>query len=123
MSRRSSSRRRSADRLGGRTQPARSVAADCVLQAATGLAEAHALGIVHSDLKPAKAPTDTQFQLTRTATVMGSPGYMWPEQLRSSRDADARSDIWALGGIRARAKTSLRLLYRDIPPHSASSGH
>jgi eukaryotic-like serine/threonine-protein kinase len=92
-----------------------------VLQACIGLAEAHGLGIVHRDLKPAnlfvtrrpdgtplvkvldfgiaKAQHDSAFDLTQTATVMGSPGYMSPEQLRSSRVADARSDIWALGVI------------------------
>ena len=97
------------------------LAAHHVLQACIGLAEAHALGIVHRDLKPAnlfatrrldgtplikvldfgiaKAQHDTVFDLTQTATVMGSPGYMSPEQLRSSRVADARSDIWALGVI------------------------
>jgi serine/threonine-protein kinase len=97
------------------------LAAHYVLQACIGLAEAHALGIVHRDLKPAnlfatrrldgtplvkvldfgiaKAQHGAGFDLTQTATVMGSPGYMSPEQLRSSRVADARSDIWALGVI------------------------
>jgi serine/threonine-protein kinase len=92
-----------------------------VLQACCGLAEAHAAGIVHRDLKPgnlfltrrpdgsalvkvldfgvAKAPDSGDFSLTRTSSVMGSPGYMSPEQLRSTKDVDARSDIWSLGVV------------------------
>jgi len=97
------------------------VAVDYVLQGCVAIAEAHALGIVHRDLKPAnlflthrmdgsplikvldfgiaKSTQATELKMTRTATIMGSPGYMSPEQLRSSRDVDARTDIWALGVI------------------------
>jgi serine/threonine protein kinase len=97
------------------------MAADYVLQACVGVAEAHALGIVHRDLKPAnlfltrrpdgaplikvldfgiaKARSDRNFSLTQTSAVLGSPGYMSPEQLRSTRDVDVRSDIWSLGVV------------------------
>ncbi len=97
------------------------VACDYVLQACLGIAEAHAAGIVHRDIKPgnlflarrldgssivkvldfgvAKAPEGGDFSLTRTSTVMGSPGYMSPEQLKSSKDVDPRSDIWSLGVV------------------------
>jgi serine/threonine-protein kinase len=98
-------------------------AASYVIQACRALDEAHAAGIVHRDLKPqnlflarrpdgatiikvldfglAKAlvsgPGDTE--LTVTNTVIGSPAYMSPEQIRSARNVVPRSDIWSLGVV------------------------
>ena len=97
------------------------IASEYVLQALIGVAEAHAAHIIHRDLKPgnlmwtqrpdgstlvkvldfgvAKSPENINFSLTQTANIMGSPGYMSPEQLKSSKDVDARSDIWSLGVV------------------------
>ncbi len=95
-------------------------AADYVLQACLAMAEAHAAGIVHRDLKPAnlfltttpggatlikvldfgvskEVPGSTEGvggSLTQTREMLGSPIYMSPEQMRSSRSVDARSDVW-----------------------------
>jgi serine/threonine protein kinase len=98
-------------------------ALDYVLQACEALSEAHAVGIVHRDLKPGnlflESRTDgsrsikvldfgvsksmfdsaAQLKLTKTASLIGSPLYMSPEQLDAATDVDARADIWALGTI------------------------
>ena len=103
------------------------LAVDFVLQACEAIAEAHALGIVHRDLKPANlfvahlpggvqsvkvldfgiskmtglsgSGSGGQDSATRTQALMGSPLYMSPEQMQSSKDVDARTDVWALGII------------------------
>jgi serine/threonine-protein kinase len=97
-------------------------AVEFVLQACEAIAEAHALGIIHRDLKPAnlyciRRPDGAlsikvldfgiskatalggAMGMTQTQTVIGSPLYMSPEQLESSKGVDARTDIWALGVI------------------------
>ena len=100
-------------------------ACEIVLQACEGLAQVHAAGIVHRDLKPSnlfvtrKADGSPAVKLldfgipkltvpgegtgdpalTSTATIMGSPAYMSPEQLKSTKEVDGRTDVWSLAAV------------------------
>ncbi len=98
-------------------------ACEYVMQACEALAEAHSLGIVHRDIKlanlfvtrgPAGGPLvkvldfgisktnpfgESEHDMTRTASMLGSPRFMSPEQMRDPRAVDGRSDIWSLGVV------------------------
>jgi len=114
-------------------------AIEYVVQACEAIAAAHALGIVHRDLKPAnlflartgdgracvkvldfgiskiaEGAAGSPRGLTSTSAIMGTPCFMSPEQLRSTRDVDARADIWSIGAI-------LHALLTGDPPYDGES--
>lgn len=98
-------------------------AAEYVVQACEALAEAHSLNIIHRDIKlanlfvtrgPSGGPLvkvldfgisktnpfgESEHDMTRTASMLGSPRFMSPEQMRDPRAVDGRTDIWSLGVV------------------------
>jgi serine/threonine-protein kinase len=96
-----------------------------LMPALRAVAAAHAQGVIHRDLKPdniflcagpdgeprepkvldfgiskiAAGSERHDFSLTQSGTIMGTPLYMSPEQIRGLRDVDARGDVYAFGVI------------------------
>jgi serine/threonine protein kinase len=138
-------------RIDGTPLPARK-AVLYALQLARGLASAHEKGIVHRDLKPenifvtkdgqikildfglaklrppnvAVGEADTNVSTvppeTKAGTLMGTVGYMSPEQVRGHNDqVDHRSDIFAFGAVFYEMLTGRRAFRRDTPVETMNS--
>lgn len=93
-------------------------------QVCGALAEAHAAGLIHRDIKPGNVivtaqggqhdvaklldfglvhdlttDADADDRLTRTGTVLGTPAFMCPEQAAGESTTDARGDVYSLGAV------------------------
>jgi eukaryotic-like serine/threonine-protein kinase len=111
-----------------------------MLQACEALAAAHAIGVVHRDVKPdnlfvtrhsgleilklldfgiskttlAAGLPNADAETSTLSSVMGTPLYMSPEQLRSLPDVDCRTDVWSMGAV-------MYELLSGTPPFQATS--
>ncbi|HWO26398.1 MAG TPA: protein kinase [Kofleriaceae bacterium] len=117
---------------------------------AEALGAAHARGIIHRDLKPSNlflpggrpedvkildfgiAQRERRTPLTKTGTLIGTPGYMAPEQARNKGVIDTRADVFALGCVLFQCLTGVpafegdsavailgKILFGDTPRISA----
>lgn len=127
------------ERLTHRTRISLRETSKVVTQVARALTRAHAAGIVHRDLKPEniflvpndddevvkvldfgvakfKDPGKVAMQRTGLGTLIGTPHYMSPEQVKGISEIDYRADLWALGVIAFQCVTG------DLPFDSEGVG-
>jgi eukaryotic-like serine/threonine-protein kinase len=121
-------------------------AVDCIMQVCEVLEGAHAQGIIHRDLKPAnlfltrredggphvkvvdfgiskildpKILASGPTEVTSAFSILGSPRYMAPEQLRNSKDVDGRADLWSLGTVLFQLLTGRRAFDAENNVHAS----
>nr|MBA3476258.1 serine/threonine protein kinase [Actinomycetota bacterium] len=124
------------DRMRGRAPCETGQALEWLEQAANALDAAHRAGIVHRDVKPGNLLLDTRDHVnvadfgiasaagmdsfTQTGTIMGTAGYLSPEQAKGER-ASASSDLYALAVVAFELLTGRRPFASDTPTAEAAA--
>ena len=113
------------------------MACDIAIQICKGLGAAHRQGVIHRDVKPhnilvnrrgvckitdfgiAQIEDDERASMTRTGSVMGTLGYIAPEQRANAKDVDERTDLYSIGATlftMLTARTTMDLFFADQEP-------
>ncbi len=113
------------------------MACDIAIQICKGLGAAHRHGVIHRDVKPhnilvnrrgvckitdfgiAQVEDEERASMTRTGSVMGTLGYIAPEQRANAKDVDERTDLYSIGATlftMLTARTTMDLFFADQEP-------